>query len=497
MRRNPGMVTAAAVLAAVFTAGAAAAGTGAPAAAASGPRATWGTALKIPGLNALNRGGQAGVTSVSCPDSADCAAGGSYESGPRPGGSVLQAFVASMTHGVWSKAEEVPGTAVLNANGNARVTSVSCAAAGDCLAGGWYTPAGGHRQPFVTSEIGGTWATAEQIPGVTGLNRGTPGATVTSVSCAAPGDCLAGGRYGDGAGRSQAFVASETGGIWGKAEEIPGTAALNTGGYAIVNSVSCASAGNCSAGGRYASNSTDGVPVAQAFVVSETNGTWGQARKVPGTGTLNTGGYAEVDSVSCASAGNCSAGGAYTTRTPATEAFVVSETNGTWGTAQEVPGTAALNTEGLAQISSVSCAAPGSCGAGGFYLGAFFHTQAFVVSETNGTWGTAREVQGTATLDKGSPGAKVASVSCAAAGVCSAGGFYSDPANHEQAFVVNETHGTWGKAEEIPGTAALNTGGQAGADSVSCAPRGLCTAGGTYTNVSNKTYVFAVSETGG
>ncbi|HEY2080324.1 MAG TPA: hypothetical protein VGH53_28690, partial [Streptosporangiaceae bacterium] len=44
-----------------------------------------------------------------------------------------------------------------------------------------------------------------------------------------------------------------TGNPWGKAQEVPGTAALNTGHRAGISSVSCASAGNCSAGGVYAS----------------------------------------------------------------------------------------------------------------------------------------------------------------------------------------------------------------------------------------------------
>src|SRR5215469_3818735 len=94
---------------------------------------------------------------------------------------------------------------------------------------------------------------------------------------------------------------------WGKAEEVPGTATLNKGGSAAIYSVSCASAGNCSAGGEYASNSKH----LQAFVVSQVKGTWGKAVEVPGTATLNTGSIAQVNSVSCASAGNCSAGGEY------------------------------------------------------------------------------------------------------------------------------------------------------------------------------------------
>jgi hypothetical protein len=39
---------------------------------------------------------------------------------------------------------------------------------------------------------------------------------------------------------------------------------------------------------------------------------------------------------------------------------------------------------------SVSCASPGNCSAGGdYYTDAAGHQQAFVVSEKNGSWGTA------------------------------------------------------------------------------------------------------------
>ncbi len=63
----------------------------------------------------------------------------------------------------------------------------------------------------------------------------------------------------------------------------------------------------------------------QAFVVSQVNGAWHTAIQVPSTATLNTGGNAFVQSVSCASAGNCSAGGGYTDSSGHTQAFVVTE----------------------------------------------------------------------------------------------------------------------------------------------------------------------------
>jgi hypothetical protein len=61
---------------------------------------------------------------------------------------------------------------------------------------------------------------------------------------------------------------------------------------------------------------------------------------------------------------------------------VVSQANGTWGAAIEVPGTAALNRGGDAEIASVSCASPGNCSAGGHYTESSRNRQAFVVSET-------------------------------------------------------------------------------------------------------------------
>ena len=216
--------------------------------------------------------------------------------------------------------------------------------------------------------------------------------------------------------------AAAAGGTWHTAQKVPGAATLNKGGEAQVQSVSCASAGNCSAGGYY----TDSSGRHQVFVVSEVNGTWHAAIEVPGTAALNKGGNANVFSVSCASAGNCSAGGYYTTDSYGhTQAFVVSEVNGTWHTAIKVPGSAVLNQRGNAGVTSVSCASAGNCSAGGQYVGgSSWGSLPFVVSQVNGTWHTAREVPGTATLDHG--GAWVVSVSCASAGNCSAGGSYHD-----------------------------------------------------------------------
>jgi len=231
-------------------------------------------------------------------------------------------------------------------------------------------------------------------------------------------------------------VVTEAGGRWRKAIEVPGTAALNAGGVAEVRSVSCAAAGSCAAGGDYRPRRSS-IRM-QAFVVTEAGGRWRKAIEVPGTAALNKGGDALVNSVSCAAAGSCAAGGFYAVSSfGRIQAFVVREAGGRWRTAIEVPGTAALNAGGFAAIESVSCAAAGRCAAGGFYRDGSIHDQAFVVSEANGRWRTAIEVPGTAALNAGGFAA-INSVSCAGARGCAAGGLYKDGSRHHQAFVVSK-----------------------------------------------------------
>jgi hypothetical protein len=97
------------------------------------------------------------------------------------------------------------------------------------------------------------------------------------------------------------------------------------------------------------------------------------------------------------------------------------------------------------------------------------------------SWGKALEVPGTATLNVTGQ-AQVHSISRPAAGNCAAGGFYDDASHVDQAFVAGESHGKWGKAKELPGTAALNVGGQAYVENISCAAPGYCSATGSFSD---------------
>lgn len=88
-------------------------------------------------------------------------------------------------------------------------TSLSCAASGDCTAVGYWSvgTVSVDEEGFILDEEHGRWGRPFAVPGLTASQR--LGSTVVSVSCRAPGWCVAGGSAGFG------FVVDEQRGVWG------------------------------------------------------------------------------------------------------------------------------------------------------------------------------------------------------------------------------------------------------------------------------------------
>ena len=385
--------------------------------------------------------------------------------------------------GLWGRVIEVPGLSALvtGRSGGAEVSSVSCGSAGDCAAGGYYWDRG--QQGFAVAERNGRWGTAIPVPGLAALN-GWRYADVMSVSCAPAGGCAAGGFYAEDPHGVMGFAVSQGNGAWGKAAYFPAGDY-----YGEVDSISCVSDGNCLAGGETNDYYFYDPGSQQGFLAGGRNGRWGKAGGVPGLTILNAGNDADVLSVSCVSAGNCAAGGYYGDLGDHQQGFTVAERKGRWGTAIPVPGLAALNTGGNAQVSSVSCATPGNCAAGGYYQGSD-GLRAFAAVERDGRWGTAIPVPGLAALNKDGGQTQVLTISCAPAGSCAAGGFYTGRHHREQGFVATEDNGTWDTPIPLPGLAALSKGGSAQVTSLSCPSPGTCAAAGTYTDRSGHRHGF-------
>lgn len=420
----------------------------------------WGTAQPVPGLSPIDKGNFAKVMAVSCPSAGDCAAGGIYLDSSHH----TQGFVVDEVNGRWGRAEPVPGLGVINRGGDAQISVVSCAAAGDCSAAGTYARNSADYRAFVVSEVNGRWRTAIEIPGTAGFDTGSSDAIVTAISCPSRSYCAVGGYVQEG----PVFVDSEVRGKWKAAQQVPGLGKLNmTGGFAGLASLSCGAPGWCAAGGHYTDKSDD----LQGFVVTESGGTWGNAEEIPGTAALNKGPNSlGIYSVSCPSARGCTAVGEYEDNEGGAHPLVVSETNGFWDIAKTVSGTG-----GGSLLDTVSCTSPGKCTAGGeLYVGAA-RWQAFIVTQTAGLWGKAKQVPGVAALNKAGF-ATVTGVSCTSPGYCSATGYY-DPSNSSpHAFVVSEVKGTWGKG--LPVRGSVVQGRLSEITSISCAGPGNCGAGG-------------------
>ncbi|HEX3493698.1 MAG TPA: hypothetical protein VHU92_30450 [Streptosporangiaceae bacterium] len=453
---------------------------------------TWHKAINVPGLAALHSTQSSGIDPVSCGAAGDCLAGGGLSSG--------SPFLVSQVRSKWGRAQLVRGLAGLNTGHNAGIASVSCTSPGNCTIGGGYEDKSHHGHAWVASQVRGKWGRAHQLPGMAALNKGN-GSGVGSISCVSIGNCSADGSYTNAKGKAQPFVVSEVKGTWHDVQAVAGVAALATYGTAGIGALSCRSAGDCSAAGNY----RVGKDTQDGFVVSEVHGQWGQAEPIPGLTALNTGGYASVNSLACGAPGDCLAGGTYNDPQGDRLTFVASQVNGTWGNAQQLPGMTALAQFGDGEVDTVACASAGNCIAGGIAgvdngYDVNGGGQAFVASQTSGTWGKAEVIPGTARLNSGADGGTV-TLSCPRAGACTAAGYYGVGQNDNKVynlelFVDSQNAGKWGKAEEIPGTGALNSGQWAFMGQVSCPAQDQCSATGVYANKKNDQYphAFLVSQ---
>lgn len=460
--------------------------------------AGWGPARQVPGTETMSQQAEGndgksfvgtGITSVACPARGDCAASGGYVDG----GFNFLVFAGSQHGGKWAPAAALPGDAALVGHGGVAgsdemwsgpfLSQVSCPSTGNCaIAGNYQDASTSGTRPLLDSQRAGKWGQVHPLSHATAL---------LTISCPAAGTCAAGGlRQVPATTPGGAFVVSEKGGAWGATRPVTGT-------DEPITTMSCGTAGNCLAGGAgyLAGGGFLFRPTGTAFLVSERNGRWAAARAVPGLSRLAGHRASAVDSVSCV-AGDCTAGGSYVDASGRAQVFVATERGGVWGNAQPLPGLAALNKGGLAEVTQVSCAGAGSCAIGGSY-GTMAHrqfTQGWVATETGGRWGKAVEVARLKALNTAGL-ATVSSVSCRAA-ECVAGGWYTTGGTqHAHGFLVSSRHGRWGTAAQPPGLAALNSGGQAQVTSVSCAPSGWCTAVGDYTDA--KTFelrMFVVSQ---
>jgi hypothetical protein len=316
----------------------------------------------------------AGLTSVACPRGGPCVAVGYTHPDY-----AVEPLAASAVGGSWGAELPPAGLSVASA----RLSDVSCATPGDCMAVGSYTDASGTTDPLAESFAGGAWK----------IEPLTEDGELIKISCPSTDFCVAVGTQLQAGGFPGAPLLERWDGTTWTAMPNPGNP---------IDNVSCASAIMCLGLGA-----ADSGPA----VVTWNGATWDTLAAPFATGIL--------DGVSCPTTSWCAAVGAQ------------SPTQGTWTDAEYgwngsgwVSLAAASNAGGPVgpgalgpafQLSSVACASPTACIATRGYPGETPDALSW-----NGTVWSAAALQSVA------PGAGlyVQSLSCGSPVTCQAVGFY-------------------------------------------------------------------------
>jgi hypothetical protein len=245
-----------------------------------------------------------------------------------------------------------------------------------------------------------------------------------SVSCSASGNCTAVGQFKIINNSKEAFTMTSTNGEWTLARPAVFPADVQSENpEARFDSVSCATAGNCTAVGWFNNISDWG----EAFTMTSTNGVWALARPaVFPNGTQSEFHEDDFRSVSCPTAGNCTAVGTFITVDNSREAFTMTSTNGVWALAR--PAEFPENIESIAtnsQLDSVSCPTAGNCTTVGSFQLVSGGGTTFTLTSTNGVWELARPAEFPNGIQTNPTYAAFTSVSCASPGNCTAAGFFT------------------------------------------------------------------------
>jgi len=316
------------------------------------------------------------------------------------------------------------------------------------------------------------WRATEALLPANAATGGNEDVSINSVSCASAGNCSAVGNYLDTSDQAQGLLLTEKAGKWttGVEAAIPAGAGP---GVVDLASVSCASAGNCTA------VSSDGL------LLTEKTGKWATGVEATLPDNAAPTDYVLLNSVSCASAGNCTAVGSYDASSGWNEGLLLTEKAGRWATGVEATLPSNGGTSGNATLNSVSCSPAGNCSAVGYYNGDSSGGEGLLITKRAGGWRRGVE----ATLPKNAIAGKpvsLTSVSCASAGNCSAVGTYNNDEGSKDlttplGLLLTEKAGKWqAGVQALPPKKAPSGPDQVGLNAVSCASAGDCVAVGDY-----------------
>ena len=374
---------------------------------------------------------------------------------------------------------------------SAGLFAIACAAAGSCTAGGDYAAAGGPIEPMVATQSHDRWSRGIALRLPAGA-AAQPYARVNGVACRSAGNCVAVGDYEYGGSRNlQAFIATESRGVWARAftPRLPPGAASPV--SAQLEAVSCARDGSYTAVGSYQDSSGN----AQTMTLAKPpSGPWRQATEISSPPNAAANPDAFMTGVACSGPGTCTAVGNYSVSPAQFAAMGAIESRGTWHQATEIAAPRGAIASTFTAITSISCLSAGPCLGAGQYAVSATQSRAMAVIESGGRFGRAWPI--TAVPRGAGPRAStyLLGVSCRPSGVCFAVGGGRNAAGHSVAMYLVRSGGRW-RAGFLPAPAGATTGkGQLSAlYSVSCTGRARCNAVGYYNDWSGDPHADAAA----
>src|SRR5579859_5345052 len=357
-----------------------------------------------------------------CTGSRDCVAGGSYTDSHGRN----QGFVATESHGAWSRGSKVLLPPSAAAQPNASVNGLTCTSARNCAAVGSFAHnASNDDWALVAKEVNGKWGRAF-VPRPPANANGVV-SYLDAVACTPTGFCAAVGGYTDTAGHFQAMALTKPAAkSWQRAVEIKMPAGSAANPYGTPNGVACTAVGKCVTAGSYRAGGS-GTPL-QAMGAILSGGRWHNAVRITPPANALHGSFAYLDAVTCRS-GKCIAVGGYYFGTNAFRAMWVPESNGHFRSGKEIikaPANAApvANTT----LYGISCPSSGPCVAAGNYDNTAGHQFAMYMTLSSGKW-TASALRPPLGASAGSFERSLANaVSCTGTEHCTIVGWYNDTA---------------------------------------------------------------------
>jgi hypothetical protein len=333
------------------------------------------------------------LSAVSCPSTANCTAVGQYTSSA---GS-METLAESWDGSTWAiQATPNPSNATVSG-----LDAVSCGSGTTCTAvGGYNNNTSGDEETLAESWDGSTWA-VQAIPSPSGA----PDAELDGVSCVSAVRCTAVGWYITSA-QSEVPLAERWNGSTWVVRATPSPAG-STG--VSLSAVSCTQASSCTAVGGYSSGGT-GVPLAEYWNGS----TWTiQAIAAPPGATGSS-----LDAVSCSSATSCTAAGSYVNSSGDQLSLAEYWNGSTWAIQTTVDPSGST----VIILYGVSCASATSCTTSGFRASTSGKKFLTLAEHWNGsTWAIQATPNPAGALDSALHG-----ISCAAPGSCTAAGWYEN-----------------------------------------------------------------------